>query len=138
MARALEEGFVPARVETRDQPDLARRFRVLWTPTLVVLDPEGAPLREVVGYLPPQALLAELALVQSLHDLRAGRVADADAGLRAFRARFGGSHAAPEAMYWEGVARYRATKDKETLWAVWRELVAAYPESTWAARTTLQ
>jgi hypothetical protein len=51
--------------------------------------------------------------------------------------RFGASSVAPEALYWKGLAAYRRSKDKEDLWCVWRELVAAYPASVWAEKTTL-
>jgi NIPSNAP len=43
----------------------------------------------------------------------------------------------PEAHYWEGVAAYRQSRDKDDLWAVWRALVVAHPGSVWAKRNDL-
>lgn len=137
MAGALAERFVPVRLDVKAEPDLARRFHVLWTPTLVVRHPAGVPAREWTGYLPPEEFLAELALAEALVLLRSARPGDALERLRGARQRFAGARVAPEAMFWEGVADYRRSGDKERLWAVWRELVAAHPDSVWAVKTTL-
>lgn len=135
MARALADRFVPVKLDVTVQKDLARQFRVLWTPTLVVVHPAGIVTREVVGFLPPAEILAELELADALVDLRSAKAAAARDRLRAMRGR--GGHVAAEALYWEGVATYRASGDEDDLWRVWRELPARHPESPWALRTTL-
>ncbi|HEX7125759.1 MAG TPA: hypothetical protein VF406_08260 [Thermodesulfobacteriota bacterium] len=119
------------------QKDLARQFRVLWTPTLVVVHPAGIVTREWIGFLPPPELLAELELAEALVELRSARAAAARDRLRAMRERGNGRHVAAEALFWEGVAAYRASGNKDDLWPAWREVVARYPESPWALRTTL-
>jgi hypothetical protein len=137
VAEALAGRFVPVRLDIKAEPELARRFHVLWTPTLTVRHPAGIPAREWAGFLPPGEFLAELALAEALVLLRSARPGDALERLRGMRARFGATRVAPEAMFWEGVADYRRGGDKERLWAVWRELVAAHPDSAWAVKTTL-
>jgi hypothetical protein len=133
----LSEYFVCARINTNDQADEARGFDLLWTPTLVVLDHHGHRLRQVVGYLPPAQFLAELSLVRGLSALRSGRAAAAEDLLQQVVIDFPGSDAAPEALYWRGVAAYRRSRDKEELWGVWQELVVTFPWSVWAMKTTL-
>jgi hypothetical protein len=135
---------VPVKLDAREATDVASGFHLAWTPTLVAVHPQaserspfGVPVRQVVGFLPPGELRAELELMAALVDLRGGRAEAARERLHGMRTRFAGAHAAPEAMYWEGVARFRATGNKDRLFEVWRELVDAYPASAWALRTTL-
>lgn len=128
---------MPVKLDVTVHRELAREFRVLWTPTLVVLHPAGIVTREVVGFLPPAELLAEIELAQALVELRSAQPAAARDRLRTLRERGAGRHVAAEALYWEGVATYRASGDKDDLWPVWRDLVARHPGSPWALKTTL-
>jgi thioredoxin-like negative regulator of GroEL len=137
VARFLADHFVAARINSDERPDLAREFGVFWTPTLVTLHHLGHLLRETIGYLPPAEMLPELTLTAALYDLRSARAGEAEAQFQEVVDRFGASSAAPEALYWKGLAAYRRSKDKEDLWIAWRELAAAYPESIWAQKTTL-
>jgi hypothetical protein len=116
---------------------VAARFHLVWTPPLVALDAHGAVLRTVIGFVPPAELAAELTLMDALWALRGGHHDHARALLQAVCRDHAGAAVTPEAHYWEGVAAYRQTRDKEDLCAVWRELGAAYPGSAWARRTTL-
>jgi thioredoxin-like negative regulator of GroEL len=137
VARLLREHFVVAKINTTDQPDLARQYGVFWTPTLVPLHHLGHRLRETIGFLPPEELRAELTLARGLYALRSARAAEAETLFQEVAEVFTDSHAAPEAMYWQGLAAYRRSKNKEDLWQIWRELVEAYPASIWARKTTL-
>lgn len=137
VASFLADHFVPVRINSDDRPDLAREFGIFWTPTLVTLHHLGYRLRETIGYLPPAEMLPELTLTAALYDLRSARTGEAAARFQEVVDRFGAANAAPEALYWKGLAAYRRSKDKEHLWVAWRELVATYPESIWAQKTTL-
>jgi hypothetical protein len=117
--------------------EVARQFRVLWTPTLVVVHPAGIATREIIGFLPPAELLAELTLAEALVELRSARAAAARDRLGAMRERGDARHVAAEALYWEGIATYRASGNKDDLWPAWREVATHYPESPWALKTTL-
>lgn len=133
----VSDRFVPVKIDSHAQRSVAARFHLLWTPTLVAIDAHGAVLRTVIGFLPPAELAAELGVMEALWDLRRGRPDDARALLQAVRRDHAGAAVVPEAHYWEGVAAYRQSHDKEDLWAVWRELLVAYPGSAWSKRTTL-
>jgi hypothetical protein len=137
IARILSDRFVPVRIDSHAQPSAAARFQLLWTPTLVAVDARGARLRALVGFLPPAELAAELTLMEALWALRHNRHDQARAMLEVVRRDHAGAAVTPEAHYWEGVAVYRQTRDKDDLWRVWRELAAAHPGSSWARRTTL-
>lgn len=133
----LRDELVPVRLLLRDHPDVARRFSVSWTPTLVVLHHRGATVRQWVGFLPPDELLADLTLALALADLRSAMPQQAAARIDGLLARHSATTAAPEALYWKGVAAFRATGDKASLWEIWRQLATTYPDSPWALRTTL-
>jgi hypothetical protein len=137
IATILSDRFVPVKIDSDAQRGVAARFHLLWTPTLVALDARGAVLRTVIGFLPPSELAAELTLMNALWALRYNHHDQARALLEALRRNHGGAAVTPEAHYWEGVAAYRQSRDKDDLWAVWRALVVAHPGSVWAKRTTL-
>jgi TolA-binding protein len=45
--------------------------------------------------------------------------------------------AAPEAVYWRGVTRYKKTNDHNVLGGVAKELEEKYPESVWAKKASV-
>lgn len=120
---------MPVRLLADEHPGVARRLSLIWTPTLTVLQWTGATVRQWIGFLPPEAFVIELQLALALSDLRRARATAALARLD--------SLSLPEALYWKGVAAYRATRDKAELWDVWRQLTQRYPGSPWSVRTTL-
>lgn len=115
---------------------MARSFSILWTPTLVFLHFRGPKLRESVGFLPPHELLGELRLARGLFAMRSARHADAEALFEQTASELPDTAAAPEALFWQGTTHF-FRGDKDRMWQIWRQLVDAYPKSTWAHRTTL-
>jgi len=135
--RTLASEFIPVRINVEDQPEVARRFSLMWSPALLGLDHRGFLLRQTAGYLPPGEMLPELLFIKGLLELRRARPARALEAFGQVAALYPGASVVPEAIYWEGIAAFRASKDKEELWVIWRRLVAQYPGSLWAAKTTL-
>ena len=133
----LTEQFVAARVDCAARRDLARAHQIFWNPTLVILHHHGLRLREIVGYLPPRLLIPELLVAHGLFDIRRGRPGQAIAVFERVRAEYPGAPVVPEALYWLGVAASWHHDDKSRLWESWRALAEGYPESLWAAKTTL-
>lgn len=54
-------------VDLTHRPDLARRFRVLQTPTVLVLDGAGAPHARIGGPPPRATVIAELDRIGGIH-----------------------------------------------------------------------
>ncbi|OCG73850.1 thioredoxin family protein [Microbacterium sediminis] len=54
-------------VDLTHRPDLARRFRVLQTPTVLVLDGAGAPHARIGGAPPRATVIAELDRIGGVH-----------------------------------------------------------------------
>ncbi len=101
---------------------------------MILLDAEGKERARIEGYLPNQEFVA--ALEDGL-----GRIAfvhknysEAERWYGDVLTRFANTHAAPEAMYWRGIAKYRATNDHTLLNKVAEELRKNYPSSMWAAK----
>ncbi len=139
VAELVEREFVPVRFNVQsprpELRDLLRMAKPLFTPLLLFLDATGTELRRTTGYLPPAELEGELRLVLGLTDLLHARYAESHARFREVADRLGGTHAAPEALYWAGVAAYRwNARGLEGLTPEWSELQGRFPGSTWALR----
>jgi thiol-disulfide isomerase/thioredoxin len=131
----LAAGFVAVKYNTK-QPEPALRLlndgrALLWSPTLVVLDPRGTEVRRLVGYVPPDELVAELELGRALVELLHGRSPVARERLAALGA--GDTSVAAEATYWEGVAAWKLGGLPELV-PVWDRIGERFPDSPWAAR----
>jgi hypothetical protein len=139
VARLIQDNFIPARVHVKD-PDfkrLSQRYNAPWTPTLLVLDPSGTERHRIEGFLPAEDLLSQLTL--GLGHSAFGREQWDEAGRR-FREvvdRYPRSEAAPEALYWAGVSRYKERGDAAALAETGREFTRRYQESSWAKKASV-
>ena len=137
VASFLDENFNPIRTNIREpQPamrDLLRAVKPPWAPTFVFLGPRNVELRRYSGWLAPTEFLAELNFVLGMHDMLRVRFEEAYAHFRAACDDSLRNGIAPEALFWAGAAAYKRG-GKPALREIWDELVARFPESTWARR----
>lgn len=131
----LAEHFVALRLVLNRSEDRAhfRAYRVLWTPTIAILDRRGADHHQSPGFLPPESFAHMLRIGLGRALTAWSRYGEAAAQLGAV-ADAAGSPLAPEALFWLGVTRYLETRKRDELMAVWRRLRAEYPTSIWALR----
>lgn len=61
MAAALNERFVPVRLEGRGHMDLVRQYQVTGAPTTLIFSSEGQEKYRFVGFHAPAEYLQELA-----------------------------------------------------------------------------
>jgi hypothetical protein len=131
--RYISENLIPLRVP-HDHKPLAERFQVKWTPTLVTVDAEGNEHHRTVGFLEPEELVASLMLgrAKSAFDLddHVAALEHLDAIIRDHSA----SAAAPEAIFLQGVSRYKHTHEARPLKEAYETLKARYPNSEWTMR----
>jgi Tetratricopeptide repeat len=131
--KLVTEKFIPVRVHARDQADEFRRlgqeYGAEWTPTILMLDPSGEERHRMEGFLPVPEFLPQL-------EMGLGRIAfsrgDFDAADRRFRsivAEHPDADVAPDALYWAGVSRYKATDDAAALKETAAALKERYPDS---------
>ena len=141
VARFITENFIPARVHVREQPDAFRRFgeryNAQWTPTILVIDPEGKERHRVEGFLPADDLLAQLTLGLGHSAFARQDWKEAERRFREVVDRYPDSEAAPEAQYWAGVSRYKATNDPSALGETARAFTQRYQDSSWAKKASV-
>lgn len=134
----LTECFVSIKYNTTMPTVWGKRLMAsvahVWHPDLIVLDYRLTELRRIVGYLPPSDFIAQLQVAAGLMDLFHGLAADAYNSFDRVMRDHPESGAAPEAMYWAGVAAYRVGGGLSALAARWESLRARYPSSEWARR----
>lgn len=141
MTRFVDQHFLPARVNVREQPEdfkrLGERFGAEWTPTILLLDPTGTERHRIEGFLPADDFMAQLGLGLGRVEFSAGDFAESERQLREVVARHPDSDAAPEALYWAGVAKYKATKDAGALQETGEAFRQRYQDSTWAKKSSV-
>ena len=137
MIEFINEHFVPAQVHIRDQKAAFTRFGASWTPTQIILDPQGEEQHRIEGFLPAEDFLAQLELGLGKLEFHEQHFSEAE---RMFRAVCDGrpeSGGAPEACYWAGVAAYKGTDDPKHLGAAGELLAQRYPASEWARKASV-
>ncbi|MGH2402993.1 MAG: hypothetical protein ACRDGN_00880 [bacterium] len=134
----LDEHFVCAKVNEKDPTTSGRtfltRYRLLWTPGFVFLDPRGAELRRQVGFLPPAEFVAEARIaLGKIASLYGDHATAADHFVRA--ADQGSAEIAAEALYWAGIEIWRRDGRRiEVVRSEWEKLRQRFPKSTWWMR----
>lgn len=125
----------------REQKDefqrLGGRYGVQWTPTILVIDPDGVERHRIEGFLPVDDFLAQIALGLAQSAFARNEWAEAERRFREIVTRFPKDAAAPEALYWAGVSRYKATSDPTALRETGRAFQEQYQDSTWAKKASV-
>ena len=113
------------------------RLHALWTPTVLVLDPSGAERRRIEGYLPRDEFLAELHLGLARVHFERKQWAEAERLYEQVIEQFPETAAAPEAIYWRGVSRYKRTNDHLELPKITEALQPRYGDTVWAKKASV-
>jgi TolA-binding protein len=133
--------FMPVRVHVKENRDaftaLGDRFDAHWTPTVLIIDPSGSERHRIEGFLPADDFLSQLALGVAKAAFASKDYAAAERLYREIVDRYPASDAAPEAQYWSGVSRYRATNDAGALAATAQAFANRYQDSTWAKKASV-
>ena len=141
VARFVNETFIPARVHVKDDAAAFKKYgeqyNAHWTPTVLELDPNGEEFYRVEGFLPLEDFLAQLMLGRAHMDFKQGKWAEAEKRFREIVEKLPKSEAAPEAMYWAGVSRYKATQDAAALKETAKAFSQRYKDSTWAKKASI-
>ncbi len=133
--------FVPVRVHAVQNRDtfarLGDRFNAQWTPTILIVDAAGNERHRIEGFLPADDFLSQLALGVAKAAFARKDYASAERLYRDVIDRYAKTDAAPEAQYWAGVSRYRATNDPSALKDTAKAFADRYNESTWATKASI-
>lgn len=141
VARFITDNFIPTRVHVQEQAaDFKRfgeRYGAQWTPTILELAPDGTERHRIEGFIEADELLSQLALGLARSDFKDEQWGDAERRFRDVVEQFPETDAAPEALYWAGVARYKGTNDAGALTETAGAFGERYQDSTWAQKASI-
>jgi TolA-binding protein len=137
----IENHFGPVRVHVRDQADefkrLGAKYNAQWTPTILLIDSQGEERHRIEGFLPVPDFLAQLALGLAHSAFARSDFAEAERWFRHVVERHPDTEAAAEALYWAGVARYKASGDASALRETGQQFQKRYQSSSWAKKASV-
>jgi hypothetical protein len=137
----ISSRFAPVRVHIRENQAewqrLSSEYGVQWTPTILLVDAEGEEQHRIEGFLPAHDFLSQIELGVAHAAFNRGDYAAAEALFRGVARKYPDTDAAPEALYWAGVAKYRATDDPAALKETAGEVSGRYPGSSWAKKASV-
>ena len=131
--RFIRENVIPMRL-LYDQQPLAGRFRINWTPTLILVDEQGNEVYRNEGALGPASLITALMLGIGKEKWYSGHYNEAVSYFDKLASKYPKSEEAPEAIYYRGIARFKSTKDIKAMKEAYRQLYATYPSSPWTRK----
>ena len=137
MTSFIEEHFLPVKIHIKDNPAGFERFGAQWTPTIIIADSSGTERYRFEGYLPSPDFLAQLELGLGKSAFANNRFDEAERWFRDIVARYPDSDTAHEALYWAGVAKYKASNDPTPLKDTARAFESRYRESSWAKKASV-
>jgi len=141
IVRFVNEHFLAARVHPRQNPDAFKqygeRYNAQWTPIVLVLDRDREEHYRLEGFLPADDFLAQLMLGWARLAFDAGQWAEAERRFRQIVDQLPNTDAAAEALYWAGVAPYKATGDPASLKATGEAFKQRYTGSPWAKKASV-
>ena len=126
---------MPLEAHIKEHPAYFHRFDALWTPSVIILDPNGKERFRIEGYLPTGEFRAQLELALARVAFMSKNWADAERRYTEVLEHYPESKAAPEALYWKGVSHYKATNDHTVLGELPGQFQQKYPDSIWNLKT---
>jgi hypothetical protein len=134
VAEYISGHFAPWKVSYDTASRLLRRYNVVWTPTIIFADRKGTEHFRLTGFLPPEVFITYLAMGRAGVAWGSHNYPEAAELFDAVARDFPDSPLAPEAVYYRGVARVKATDDDAHLDQVVADLQRLYPDSEWLLR----
>ncbi|MFL5632223.1 MAG: thioredoxin fold domain-containing protein [Gemmatimonadaceae bacterium] len=141
VAKFVTENFIPARVHVKQDAErykkYSEQYSAPWTPTILELDPEGVERHRIEGFLPTDDFLGQLMLGAGKIAFAAEKWDDAERRFREVVDKLPNTDAAPEALYWAGVARYKGTHNAEPLKQTANAFKQRYQGTSWAKKASV-
>jgi TPR repeat protein len=141
VASFINEHFTPIRIHVKDQAadwkKLGDQYDAHWTPTVLIIDGKGEERHRIEGFLPADDFLAQL-MIGVAHAARVrADFADAERWYREVVEKSPQTETAPEALYWAGVSKYKATNDAAALAETASQFANRYQTSSWAKKASV-
>lgn len=125
------------REQAADFKRLGERYSAQWTPTILLLDQDGTERHRIEGFLPTDDFLAQLMLGLAHAAFKRQDWKDAERRFREVVDRYLQTEAAAEALYWAGVARYKASNDAAALADTAKAFSERYTDTSWAKKASV-
>ena len=110
------------------------RYNIKWTPTILVLDADGDEHHRFVGFLPPEDFVGQVILGKGKAEFNVDYFEHAIQCFQEILIQYPKTEAAPEAQYYLGVAKYKASHDPKELKLGLEVLQRDYPGSEWTKK----
>jgi len=133
----IRDTFRAVRIHIKEQPGAWKRFAIRWTPTILILSPEGHEARRIEGYLPVDEFLGQLRLGLAFMAVNQKDFATAQRWFDEAASKSANTDAGPEALYWAGVSRYSASHKAEELRKTTQQFKDRYQNTSWAKRASI-
>ncbi len=128
-----KDHLVPLLISFDAQPH-ATKFNIKWTPTLITLGPDGKEHHRTVGFLEPEDFNANQILGIGKYHFDNDRFPAALTNFERIINEYPSSDTVPEAIFLQGVARYKNTGDPKPLKEAYEKLTADFPDNEWTKR----
>lgn len=126
--------FVPVRVNRVEKEAIFQSHRVVWTPTVMIMDQDGVEHFRFTGFLPPEELCARIILDGAKAELNLKSLALSAKCLGEVVEKYPGTYAAPEALYYQAVVQFVESHDPKVLRSGLERLKQLFPLSEWTLR----
>ena len=137
----MNENFIPARVHVKEDADAFKKYgekySAQWTPTILELDSDGVERHRIEGYLPSDDFLAQLMLGRAKIAFAHENWGEAEKLFREIVDKCPNTDAAPEALYWAGVAPYKGSHDSGSLKETAKAFKERYQDTSWAKKASI-
>ena len=141
VAEFIRGHFIPVRLHVKsDAAEFKRVGQLLnaqWTPTTLIIDPPGSERHRIEGFVPAEDFMSQLALGLAKSSFARSEYGEAARGFEEVVQRYPKTDAAPEAQYWAGVSKYKATGDAAALGDTAKRFSERYADSTWAKKASV-
>jgi hypothetical protein len=134
VAETISENMIPVRVPFDAEP-LSSEYNVMWTPTLIVVDEAKTAHHRSTGFLPSEQMIPAILLGRGKMHLGRNKLDDAIGVLSDLIDDHPGSFAAPQAVYYRGVSRYKKENKPDPLKTAHEELQEGWANSEWAVKS---
>jgi len=129
----VQESFIPLLIQFDAKP-LSRDFNIKWTPTLITLGTDKREHHRTVGFLDPDAFIANSMLGIGKYHFDNDRYPESLTFFENIIARQPQSDSAAEALFLRGVASYKNSGDPKPLKEAYETLSSRFPDSEWTRR----
>ena len=132
----IGNNFIPVRFNAQTNPEVKSKYRILWAPTILILDSNGTEYYRFNGYLPPEEFIPQLEFGLARMAMEKQDIKTAAIQMKRVVEKYPKSDIAPEAQYWVGVIAYQLTHDVNDEINEWKKIKERYPNSIWAKKVS--